>query len=85
MGICSQGCGPPTQACQLLVCLSLPLDLPGVRTDGITEKVSVGAYADSAYEYMLKQWLLSGRTDNKARDLCMISALSSFDPDSWNP
>jgi hypothetical protein len=26
---------------------------------------------------MLKQWLLSGRTDTKARDLCMISALSS--------
>ena len=32
--------------------------------------VSVGASADSAYEYMLKQWLLTGRTDTKARDLC---------------
>lgn len=49
----------------------------GVRTDGTTDQVSVGAFADSAYEYMLKQWLLSGRTDTKARDLCMISALSS--------
>jgi hypothetical protein len=77
MGICSQRCGLLTQAYQLLVCLSFPLDLLGVRTNGITEKVSVGAFADSAYEYMLKQWLLSGRTDTKARDLCMISALSS--------
>ena len=41
-----------------------------------TAKVSVGAYADSAYEYFLKQWLLSGRTDTKARDLCMISSFS---------
>lgn len=77
MGICSQRRGPPTQAYQLLVCLSLPRDLLDVRADGITEKVSVGAFADSAYEYMLKQWLLSGRTDTKARDLCMISAFSS--------
>ena len=37
--------------------------------------VSVGAFADSAYEYMLKQWLLSGRTNTKARDLCMVSFL----------
>ncbi|KAI0306131.1 glycoside hydrolase [Multifurca ochricompacta] len=40
-----------------------------------SSKVSVGAFADSAYEYMLKQWLLTGRTDTKARDLCMLSAL----------
>jgi mannosyl-oligosaccharide alpha-1,2-mannosidase len=47
--------------------------------------VSVGAYADSAYEYMLKQWLLSGRTDTRARDLCMISPLSKVsDPDLSN-
>jgi mannosyl-oligosaccharide alpha-1,2-mannosidase len=43
-----------------------------------TAKVSVGAYADSAYEYMLKQWLLSGRTDTKARDLCMFPLYSKF-------
>lgn len=58
-------------------CVSPSLDVLGVRTDGITGKVSVGAFADSAYEYMLKQWLLSGRTDTKARDLCMIPALLS--------
>jgi mannosyl-oligosaccharide alpha-1,2-mannosidase len=40
------------------------------------DMVSVGAFADSAYEYLLKQWLLSGRTDTKARDLCMT--YSSF-------
>ena len=38
--------------------------------------ISVGALADSGYEYMLKQWLLSARTDTKARDLCMISSFS---------
>ncbi|THH10720.1 hypothetical protein EW146_g8290 [Bondarzewia mesenterica] len=37
-------------------------------------QLSVGAYADSAYEYMLKQWLLTGRTDTKARDLYIKSA-----------
>ena len=40
--------------------------------------VSVGSYADSAYEYMLKQWLLTGRTDTKARDLCAISPFFLF-------
>src|SRR5258708_5114432 len=39
--------------------------------------VSVGAYADSGYEYMLKQWLLTGRTDTKARDLCARSPFFS--------
>jgi mannosyl-oligosaccharide alpha-1,2-mannosidase len=38
------------------------------------DSVTVGAFADSAYEYLLKQWLLSGRTDTKARDLCMTSS-----------
>ncbi len=44
---------------------------------GLIGKVSVGAFADSGYEYMLKQWLLSGRTDTKARDLCMFLFLFS--------
>ena len=34
--------------------------------------VSVGSDADSGYEYILKQWLLTGRTDTKARDLCAL-------------
>jgi hypothetical protein len=46
--------------------------------------VSVGALVDSGYEYMLKQWLLSGRTDTKARDLCMVFPLyTSLSPDLW--
>lgn len=36
----------------------------------ISEDYSVGAYADSAYEYLLKQWLLTGKTEPKSRDLC---------------
>lgn len=44
-----------------------------------SQKVSVGAFADSAYEYMLKQWLLSGRTDAKARDLYLRSANAILD------
>ena len=40
--------------------------------------LSVGAFSDSAYEYMLKQWLLSGRTDTKARDLCMSGQFPSM-------
>ena len=36
----------------------------------------MGAFADSAYEYMLKQYLLTGRTDIKARDLCKPLSLA---------
>jgi hypothetical protein len=35
--------------------------------------VGIGGCMDSGYEYMLKQWLLTGRTDTKARDLCALS------------
>ncbi|KAJ3527859.1 hypothetical protein NM688_g8069 [Phlebia brevispora] len=35
----------------------------------INEQFSVGAFADSAHEYLLKQWLLSSRTETKAKDL----------------
>jgi hypothetical protein len=31
---------------------------------------SVGAFADSAHEYLLKQWLPSGQSETKTRDLC---------------
>ena len=54
--------------------MSLSLsDLASLVADGVLGKVSAGASADSAYEYMLKQWLLTGRTDTKARDLCALS------------
>jgi mannosyl-oligosaccharide alpha-1,2-mannosidase len=35
--------------------------------------LSVGALADSAYEYLLKQYLLTGKSEPKARDLCEFS------------
>ncbi|KAF8717523.1 hypothetical protein AX14_012169 [Amanita brunnescens Koide BX004] len=34
---------------------------------------SVGAYADSAHEYLLKQWLLTGQSEPKAKDLYLQS------------
>ncbi|KAI9453038.1 seven-hairpin glycosidase [Lactarius psammicola] len=45
----------------------------------VGHKVSVGAGTDSAYEYMLKQWLLTGRTDTKARDLYLRSVNAILD------
>jgi hypothetical protein len=36
---------------------------------------SVGARADSAYEYFLKQWLLSNRTETKFLDMCELNSL----------
>ncbi|KAH9059107.1 seven-hairpin glycosidase [Lactarius vividus] len=45
----------------------------------ISRTVSVGSSADSAYEYMLKQWLLTGRTDTKARDLYIRSVDAILD------
>ena len=39
------------------------------------EQFSVGAFADSAHEYLLKQWLLTSKSEPKARDLCMIHAI----------
>ncbi|KAJ8495292.1 hypothetical protein ONZ45_g12916 [Pleurotus djamor] len=40
----------------------------------INTQHSVGAYADSAHEYLLKQWLLTNRTEPKVRDLYIESA-----------
>lgn len=34
------------------------------------EKYSVGAFADSGYEYMLKQYLLTAKSEPKVRDMC---------------
>lgn len=41
-----------------------------------TAQFSVGAFADSAHEYLLKQWLLSSRVESKAKDLCTHDATS---------
>ncbi|KAH9031564.1 seven-hairpin glycosidase [Lactarius hengduanensis] len=45
----------------------------------IGRSVSIGSSGDSAYEYMLKQWLLTGRTDTKARDLYIRSVDAILD------
>ncbi|KAH7885863.1 glycoside hydrolase [Phlebopus sp. FC_14] len=39
-----------------------------------SQKYSVGAYADSAYEYMLKQYLLSAQSEKKAKEMYLNSA-----------
>lgn len=33
-------------------------------------KYSVGAEADSAYEYLLKQWLMTNKTESHFLDMC---------------
>ncbi|TFK26236.1 mannosyl-oligosaccharide alpha-1,2-mannosidase [Coprinopsis marcescibilis] len=38
------------------------------------EQYTVGAYADSAYEYLLKQWLLTGRSEPRVLKLYISSA-----------
>lgn len=35
-----------------------------------SDRFSVGAQADSAYEYFLKQWLLTGKTERRFLDMC---------------
>ncbi|KAI9993453.1 hypothetical protein PInf_015535 [Phytophthora infestans] len=40
--------------------------------------VSVGALGDSHYEYLLKQWLLSGKHDNKLRDM-YVTAVAAIE------
>ena len=34
------------------------------------DQFSVGAFADSAHEYLLKQYLLTGQSEPKVLDLC---------------
>ncbi len=36
----------------------------------IADYFSVGAYADSGHEYLLKLYLLNGRTDKSSLELC---------------
>jgi hypothetical protein len=41
-----------------------------LHSDICSVTFTVGANADSAYEYFLKQWLLSNRTETRLRDMC---------------
>jgi hypothetical protein len=38
------------------------MGLSTVRGECVDPKMTIGSAADSMYEYMLKQWLLSGKT-----------------------
>ncbi|CCM04166.1 uncharacterized protein FIBRA_06328 [Fibroporia radiculosa] len=40
------------------------------------DQFSVGAFADSAHEYLLKQWLLTSKSETKAHDLYVRAATS---------
>ncbi len=43
-------------------------------SDGnLTAHLSVGAQADSAHEYLLKQYLLTAKTDKANLEMCMIT------------
>lgn len=48
------------------------INLVCARCNGSTlvDKFSVGAFADSGYEYMLKQYLLTAKSEPKVRDMC---------------
>jgi len=45
----------------------------------INRQFSVGAFADSAHEYLLKQWLLTSKSEPKARDLYLRASTSIID------
>lgn len=42
----------------------------GMSAKLISDQFSVGAFADSAHEYLLKQWLMTSKSESKAKDLC---------------
>ncbi|KIO32175.1 glycoside hydrolase family 47 protein, partial [Tulasnella calospora MUT 4182] len=44
-----------------------------------TRKFSIGALADSGYEYILKQYLLTGKTEKKALDMYLTVAQGIID------
>ncbi len=39
---------------------------------------SVGSLADSAYEYLIKLWLMTDRTESKYLDMCRLFSLSRY-------
>ena len=84
----SRRCGTQEPVCPLMVCyapflsyfLSLFLlecvqflTLPHLLLLGRTEQMSIGALADSAYEYFLKEYLLTNQTDGGALSLYLRS------------
>ena len=51
------------------------LILNSVGLTSLPDQFSVGAFADSAHEYLLKQYLLTGQSEPKVLDLCKTSPL----------
>jgi hypothetical protein len=58
--------GQPTQGSSIIGVAGIPNDLIS-----IIDYVAVGALADSGYEYLLKGYLLSGRSETRLLDMCM--------------
>ena len=47
-----------------------PYTLDGTKLLRIADHTSVGAWADSAYEYLLKEYLLTGQSDKRLLNMC---------------
>lgn len=54
-----------------MVCALFPFKCPA--TDFCAAHLSVGAQADSAHEYLLKQYLMTAKTDKASLKMCMCS------------
>jgi hypothetical protein len=52
----------------------MPLTFVSLDTDRsvilVENRFAVGAFADSGYEYLLKQWILTNRTEPRFREMC---------------
>lgn len=42
----------------------------------VNDQISIGSLSDSAYEYFLKQWILTGKTEKESLALCTRSFVS---------
>ncbi|KAF0693877.1 Aste57867_15219 [Aphanomyces stellatus] len=47
----------------------LPISVNNDAGTVVSDRITLGACGDSYYEYLLKQWLLSGKRDTKYRDM----------------
>lgn len=61
--------GTPPQENNRTVSVVL-IPLTGKKLLRITDHLSVGAWADSAYEYLLKEYLLTGQSDKRLLNMC---------------
>ncbi|KAI5984317.1 glycoside hydrolase [Pisolithus albus] len=66
--------GPSRRVSPLIVCYQLLYAFSIFNYMGSAEKISVGAAADSGYEYFLKQYLLTARAEPRVREMYLKSA-----------